>query len=580
MQSGRYRILGINGWPNRSHDAAAALLEGGRLISMAEEERFSRRKHAFDSVPTRSIDWCLDSHRLSLEDIDVVAIGWNYPKAYKLRGLAFNRRSLDETLFPKKWFRYRRPPPVFFVDHHLAHAAAAFYASGFLDAAILIVDGQGESVSSTIAVGDDNGIRITGKIGIKESLGLFYESVASYVGLGSHNAGKLMGLAPYGNPRRWKFDVFRLHGRGYSLTLPDQIVLGATGLDEQPQVRAMWYRYFQHVCGVKPRDAKTKFSAENGTFIKNLDLTQDQKDLAACAQRTLENVLLHLAKLATEKTKSHNLVVTGGVGLNCSGNGRLLQSGLFSEYYFFPAANDAGVSYGAAAWLAHKYSQRVKFNAVRHAAWGPMFPSRSIQSMLKKLKIPYEYLPKSVEQQTARLIAVQNLVGWFQGAMEIGPRALGNRSILADPRYHYNHTRVNRVKGREQWRPLAPSILFGHESEYFQTTYSSPFMLVSAQVKPSEKKRIPAVIHIDGSTRYQSVTEHAHPRFRKLLKHFEAISGVPILLNTSFNGPEEPIVCSPQDAIKTFMTTSLDALVLEDCLIQKKNLHGNAKSRS
>ena len=561
-------ILGINGWHTRSHDASACLIKDGKILAMAEEERFIKQKYAFDKIPINAIGYCLKKAKITPDDIDIVSFGWDYRLMYKLRKKKFNYTDdkILDTIFPQKYFQYKRKPKFVIVPHHLAHAASTFLTSGFNEATILVVDGQGENESTTIAHGKGNRISILKSFPIKDSLGYFYESINKYIGFHYLDSGKTMGLAPYGRANIY-FHNIQIDDRGYNVNLKKELRYNSSKLDEQEVLIALWHDELkEHI--KSPNKVEYVFD-RNGNRIKaQFDISQSYKDLAASAQSAVEKTIIHLVKVAIQMTGVKNVCLSGGVALNCVSNGKLLRNTPISNLFIFPSANDAGVSAGAALYAAALCDKDAEFVKMTHPYFGPEYTNKEVEKILKSRKIRYTK-PKDICKTTAKLLAGNKVIGWFQGRMEIGPRALGNRSILANPLIKSNWKRVNVIKGRELWRPLSPSILDEYKEEYFENAVYSPFMLFALQVKKEKRAVIPAVVHIDGSSRPQTVSKNVNRKFWNLISHFHKLTGVPVILNTSFNGPGEPIVCSPQDAITMFYNSSLDCLIMGNFIIQK-----------
>lgn len=561
-------ILGINGWYTRSHDASACLVKNGKILAMVEEERFIRQKYAFDRIPINAIGYCLKEVGVTPDDIDVVAFGWDYRLMYKLREKKFdytNDQILD-VVFPKKYFRYNKKPKFVIVPHHLAHAASTFFTSGLNEATILVVDGQGEDESTTIAHGKGNKISILKSFSIKNSLGYFYESINKYIGFHYLDSGKTMGLAPYGKVNI-NFRNIEINSNGYEVKFKKKFRYDSLHLDEQEILVALWHdelkKYVKY-----PNKVEYIFDKNSNKVKTHFDIPQPYKNLAASAQAALEKTLIHLVKVAIKMTNIKNVCLSGGVALNCVANGKLLQNTPINNLFVFPAANDAGVSTGAALYAAAIYDKKAKFSKMTHPYFGPGYTNKEVEKILKSRKIRYTK-PKDICETTAKLLAENKIIGWFQGRMEIGPRALGNRSILANPLVKSNWKRVNIIKGRELWRPLAPSVLDEYKDEYFEKAVYSPFMLIALQVKKDKRSVIPAVVHVDGSSRPQTVSKRVNIKFWNLIYQFYKLTGVPVILNTSFNGPGEPIVCNLQGAIATFYNSSLDRLIVDDFIIHK-----------
>ncbi len=561
-------ILGINGWHTRSHDASACLIKNGKILAMAEEERFIRQKYAFDKIPINAIGYCLKETKITANDIDTVAFGWDYKLMYKLRRKEFNHThdKILDAIFPQKYFQYKRRPKFVIVPHHLAHAASTFFTSGFNEAAILIMDGQGENESTTIAYGKGKKISVLKSFPIKDSLGYFYESINKYIGFHYLDSGKTMGLAPYGETGI-DFHNIKIDDKGYHIDFKKELRYDSSHLDEQEALVTLWHEEIKkHLRS--PNKVEYVFGKNNNRIKTKFNISQPYKNLAASAQSALEKTMIHLVKIAIQMTGIKDVCLSGGVALNCVSNGKLLQNAPIDNLFIFPSANDAGVSAGAALYAAALYDKDAKFAKMAHPYFGPEYTNKEIEKILKSRKIRYTK-SKDVCRVAARLLAENKVIGWFQGRMEIGPRALGNRSILANPLIKSNWKRVNIIKGRELWRPLAPSILDEYKEEYFENAVYSPFMLTSLQVKKEKRAAIPAIVHVDGSLRPQTVSKNINRKFWNLISHFHKLTGVPVILNTSFNGPGEPIVCSPQDAIAMFYNSSLDCLIIDNFVIRK-----------
>lgn len=561
MKKGKY-ILGLNGWFKRSHDASACIVKDGKILAMAEEERFVRKKHAYDKMPLFSTLWCLEQVGITLDDIDTVAIGWNYPELYKLNNLKEDKiKNISEVYFPRKYFSYEKKPKFIFVNHHLAHAACSYYLSGMDSASILVIDGQGENVSTTLALGKGNRIEIKKSFPVKDSLGYFYETVSDYIGLGSDAAGKLMGLAPYGKAK-YKFKQIKLLEEGYQINIKPNISEPRT-LDQQAAVNNAWKKELFKMFGEQNK-VNFVFRKAYGDTTRELKLNQLHKDIAASTQEVLEKTLAHIVKLMVKQTGVKNVCLSGGVALNCSTNTIVARLNEVDKLFVPPMTNDVGSCLGAALYVGGvKPSKELKT-----AYFGPEFSNKEVEEVLKKVGCKYSKY-NNIEEVTANLLAKGKIVSWFQGALEVGPRALGNRSILANPKLKNTNHDVNFAKSRELWRPLAPSILIEDVSEYLDDSFPSPFMLHTFTVKEAKRKEIPAVTHVDFSTRPQTVSKEQNPKYYKLIKEFKRITGTSVVLNTSFNGAKEAIVCTPMDAIASFFTNSTDYLVINDFLISK-----------
>ncbi len=559
-------ILGISAF---YHDSAAALVRDGQLVAAAQEERFTRKKHDY-SFPNDAIDFCLRHAGITAEDLDAVAY---YEKPFvKFERILFTYLGT----FPRSFRSYTKAMPlwlkqklwiphlirkeldydgkIYFTEHHQSHAAAAFLVSPFEEAAILTLDGVGEWTTATMGVGRGNQIKLLKEIHFPHSLGLFYSALTYYLGFRVNSAEyKVMGLAPYGEPefmnKMW--ELIRVEPDG-SFALNMRYFAFDYGL-------TMTGRSFEKLFG-RPR----RQPEEN--------LTDFHKAVAASAQKMLEEVVLNAARALKRETGQKRVCLAGGVALNSVANGRLLREGIFEEMFVQPAASDAGSAVGAAFFVTNQLLDQPRHFQMTHAYWGTPETTEKTEYFLKQYEIPHEKLvEETLLKKTARLLAEGKIVGWFQGRSEFGPRALGNRSILADPRRADMKDTINaRVKFREAFRPFAPSVLAERAGEYFDIDRPSPFMLLVAPVKQPEK--IPAVTHVDGTARLQTVSKTENPRFYRLLQAFEEEAGVPVLLNTSFNVRGEPIVDTPKEAFICFMRTGLDALVLGNFLLLKSEM--------
>lgn len=562
-------ILGLNGWPERGHDASACIMVENKIIAFAEEERFTRKRYSYDSLPVLATAYCLQEASLSVDDIDYVVYGWNLPKTYKMRRGRFPFTDLQilELIFPKSLYKYKKLPKLEFVDHHLAHASSSYRTSGFGEASILVLDGQGEDASGTLAYGKDGEIKIIGKIPISYSLGYMMEGACKYLGLRTSDAGKLMGLAGHGKNGK-VFNNIVLNKSGYLITgFPEDKAIIKDSLDEQEKVIKFWRNYFlsRHPLNVKKMSS---FDPLKGNFINKLSFDQAHRDFALSVQKSLEEVVIHLAKTLIGKTGCRNLVIAGGIGLNCTTNGRLISENVVDDLYVLPATNDAGVSIGAALEKAHQIGGNNP-KRMEHVYLGPQYSNLQIKKVLNGLKIPYKR-SKEIYKLAAQSLAKGEIVGWFQGRMEGGPRALGNRSILANPKIKRMHDAVNGIKSRESWRPLAPAVLEEFRKDYFEKSIYSPFMLQNHKVVKEKAKEIPAVVHANLTSRYQSVKEKTNKKYYLLIKEFYKLTGTPVILNTSFNIGGDPLVCTPEQAIKTFYSSAIDCLAIGDYWITKK----------
>ncbi|WP_050493473.1 carbamoyltransferase [Streptomyces sp. NRRL B-1381] len=543
--------VGLN---HGAHDASCALLKDGRLVVTVEQERLSRRKKALDESPAGALRYCLDFAGIDLKDIDAVALGshhgeladWmGFDAAERARALPYDS---PDWLFPADLFGGERRPPLVPVRHHLAHAASCFWPSGYEDAAVLVMDAMGEDCSTSIAVGGPDGLRILETHPVEQSLGFFYEAACEFVGLGRDSAGKLMGLAPYGRAR---FDV----GLGYA----DHRIAWERVVNRGLVGRAL----------IEDRIAQLVAGFEATCYPYERGCTEDvmaYADFAASVQQALEEVVLALARRARDLTGSDTLVIAGGVGLNCTVNGKLADSGLFRRVWVQPMAHDAGVALGAALAVAHKLGQDVAA-PMGHAYWGPGGTDEEIALELKRNGLDARRLPEAeLVSEAAALVASGRVLAWHQGRAEVGPRALGARSFVGDPRARRTLIRMNTIKRREMWRPLAPSVLADHFDDYFDGV-PNDFMIVAASVREEIASRIPAVVHVDGSARPQAVRAETNRRYAALITEFHRLTGVPLVVNTSLNQADEPLCSSPADTIRTFLASGADALAIGSYLV-------------
>ena len=607
-------ILGISAF---YHDSAAAIIKDGKIVAAAQEERFTRKKHD-SSYPFNAIKYCLEEANIKLNEVDnVVFYEKPFLKFERLLEtyLAFAPRGfksfsismpiwLREKLFQKKFLfdklknqdqNFNDINKISFSEHHFSHAASAFYPSPFKEAVIITLDGVGEWATTTVAIGKDNNIKMLKEIHFPHSLGLLYSAFTYYLGF-KVNSGeyKVMGLAPYGEPKfvdvifKNLIDVkedgsFKLNMKYFNY---------ATGL-------TMTNIHFNELFGQKVRDPKKEL------------LTSFHMNIAASIQVVIEKIILRIMTNIQEETKIKNLCLAGGVALNCVANGKILKNKIFKNIWIQPASGDAGGSLGAALgyWFKELSNPRHKNEGTSDEMFGsylgPSFTEKEIEKNLNSLGANYKkYDKEEMIQITANELKNGKIIGWFQGRMEFGPRALGCRSIIADPRSDKMQKTLNlKIKFRESFRPFAPSILREDLNNWFELNYDSPYMLLVADIKKKmqipeshdnknlfgidrlnlKRSTIPAVTHVDYSARIQTVHKETNPNYHKLISKFKEITNCPILVNTSFNIRGEPIVCSTEDAFRCFMGTDLDILVCENFILRKneqnKNLLKNYKDK-
>jgi len=583
--------LGINAV---YHDSAACLVKDGQIIAAAEEERFTHVKHAKRPIPFstyelpfHAIAYCLKEADINLVDIEHIAYSYD---PFQLLGKYSRDATITLPLEPSahpiaaaweaawdplflssivnaprqlvggvphhlkaRWHgaRWDSPYQWHFVSHHLTHVASAFYPSPFDEAAILTLDGRGEKATTNYAVGQGNQVELLGQVNMPHSLGILYEQVTEYLGfLHSSDEYKVMALASFGKPHY--VDDFR-----------EMIQLQENG---------------QYT--IQPLQLKERFGLPR---CKGEPLEQRHYDIAHSLQVVLEETVLAIANWLHNTTGADNLCMAGGVALNCVMNARLRDKGPFKNIWVQPAAGDAGTALGAALWIDAQESQMSHLKhqndsegstaktryQMEHAFLGPSYSDEEIEEFLKWSKLPYRRLT-NIAEETADILAQDKVIGWFQGRMEFGPRALGGRSILASPIHASMQVRLNEIKDREDFRPVAPVVLEEEAANWFANAGVSPFMLFVYDVLPAKADKIPAVRHVDGTARIQTINRKQNALYYDLIKAFQSRTGVPVLVNTSFNTRGEPIVCSPRDAIECFWTSPLDALVIGSFLLEKE----------
>ena len=599
-------ILGISAF---YHDSAAAILIDRKIIAAAQEERFTRKKHD-SSYPFNAVEFVLKYANLKLSDVDKIIFYEKpflkferlletyvafAPKGFKsfckampiwLRDKLFQKKILINEL-KKHDSKFKDSKKLFFSEHHLSHAASAFFPSPFNEAIVLTADGVGEWATTTVAIGKENKLQIKKEIHFPHSLGLLYSAFTYYTGF-KVNSGeyKLMGLAPYGKPifeNKIKHNLIDIKNDG-SFRLNQKYFNYATGL-------TMTNDKFNNLFGQKPRDSKSE------------KITQFHMDIAASIQRVTEEVMLKFARSLKEEYKLNNLCLAGGVALNCVANGKILKEKIFEKIWVQPAAGDAGGSLGAAlAYLYDEknYKRQIDINDDMQGSYlGPIYSQDKIIEQLEDCGASFDVLEDDeLLDKTVEDLNNGKAVGWFQGRMEFGPRALGNRSIIGDPRSEKMQKNLNlKVKYRESFRPFAPSILKEDVSDWFDLNVESPYMLIVADVKKEKKiemseeekqlfgieklnikrSEIPAVTHVDYSARVQTVDQKTNLKYYNLIKKFKDKTGCPVLVNTSFNVRGEPIVNTPYDAFNCFMGTELDSLVIGNCYLNKKKQNSELK---
>ena len=564
-------ILGISAF---YHDSACCLVRDGRIISAVQEERFTRKKHDF-SFPENAINYCLGDSGLKGKDLDFIAF---YDKpflkferiletylAYAPIGICSFIKAMPLWIKQKIWMKelIRKQldydGKIIFTEHHESHAASAFFPSPFQEAVFITIDGVGEWATASYGVGKDNDIHILKELHFPHSLGLLYSAFTYYTGFKvNSDEYKVMGLAPYGKPKYKDLILSELMDlkKDGSFKLNMKYFNYCAGL-------TMTNRKFEKLFGGTPRKPESR-------------LTQHDMDLACSVQKVAEEVILCMAEHVHAETGCKNLCLAGGVALNCVGNGRILMEGPFENIWIQPAAGDAGGALGTALFVWYQYleNKRVadgKKDFQQGSYLGPKFESDYISDYLERSSIPHVELgEEEIPDKVADLIDAQKVIGWFQGRMEFGPRALGNRSIIGDARSPKMQEIMNlKIKFRESFRPFAPSVIKERVSDYFEIDIESPYMLLVSPVK-REVSSIPAVTHVDYSARIQTVDKDDNSLYYRLIAKFNEKYGCPVIINTSFNVRGEPIVCTPEDAYLCFMRTNMDYLIMGNFLIEKK----------
>ena len=580
-------ILGLNAY---HADSSAALIKNGQLIAAVEEERFNRIKH-WSGFPTDAINYCLKAGGVTAKDLDYICINRNTranllkkiryvltkrPSMSSLKDRLRNRNKVrnitDEFCRGMGVDRNELKAKFKFVEHHRAHIASSFLVSPFQESALISVDGFGDFLSSMMAMGKGNDIKIINSVPYPHSLGLFYLTITQYLGFPGYGAEyKVMGLAPYGVPKymdemreivkiqndgtfKLNLEYFKHHDEGVDMSWENTA----------PTIGRVFTGKLINLLGParEPRD----------------ELTQKHKDIAASLQAMYEEAFFAMLTQLHDRTKSSKLCLAGGCAMNSVANGKIFDKTKFKDVYIQSAAGDAGGSIGSAFYVWNTLLGNKRDFVMNDASWGPAFCEEQLHKELEAKKEEIEENACTVEKleqgelckQIAKYIAEGKVIGWFQGRMEWGPRALGNRSILCDPRRSDMQEILNvKIKRRESFRPFAPSILRDSVTDWFETDYDVPFMLQVYQIKQEKHEQIPAVTHVNGSGRLQTVTEKHNSLYYTLIREFEKITGVPILLNTSFN-ENEPIVCHPREALDCFLRTNMDVIVLGNFIIKRK----------
>ena len=579
-------ILGLH--YNYCHNPSATLAKNGEIIAFAEEERFSRNKHAFNEFPVNAAQFCLEKAGVSIEKVDAIAIAWDvekYPDYIKEFNTAFEKQYGPLSGFSQNWLwnnnrfdknallrllyqafpdiQNVKGPDVFFIPHHVAHAASAFYLSGFNEATIITADGKGEEDAIHIYRADQTGIESLKQWNIPQSIGFFYTKFTMHFGFSAQDGeGKLMGLAPYGHDSTEMDNKLDLV---CPLTNDEHIFKLNPDYFFRENVIASFSKEWIDLFG-KPLKA-SRFK----------EYFQEEKDLAYAVQKRLETITLRIIKQGIQLTGIKQVCCAGGVFMNCKANGVIARMIGGENYFVPPIASDNGVSLGA-AMTAYAKKVQIHPKRINSVYWGPSFTDDEIQSALDKSGLPYQR-SSNIAMDAAQYLEKKKVVGWFQDKMEAGARALGARSILGNPLVPEVREIINnKVKFREPWRPFCPSVIAEDAEQYFETNgVEMPFMIIACQVKPEYRTLLPSVVHCDDSVRIQTVTKDSNPLFYSLLLHMKQNTGIGIVLNTSFNRAGEPIVCTPEEAITCFQATGMDALAIGNFFVIKERGHNENK---
>lgn len=570
------KVLGFGG-PFFLHDPAAAIVVDGKVVAAAEEERFIREKHAVGKPCRKSIEFCLKESGISPAEVDAVAFPWSFraydekkwryalatvlsepSRAFKVltKGARKNEGIRSMVFSILRDFGISVPESrVYFVEHHLAHAATAYHLSGYPDAAIMSIDGSGEFATTLFAEGRGGKIRKIREIDLPDSLGRFYSTMTAYLGFDPNDGEyKLMGMAPYGDPAKADLSgIISCDGATFRVN-PDYVW----------PIRSRRFRPDSMI----PKKLVARF----GPPRTGDDLSEPYIHIAAATQKIFEDTVVRLMEThlgQTLKANGGRLTFAGGCALNVVLNRRLMSHPLVKELFVQPASHDAGTPLGAAVYAASELGDRIE--PMHDVYLGPSFTDREIVVALARSPGITYRRSGDIEKEVASLLAEGDVVGWFQGRLEFGPRALGNRSILGNPTIQGTSDRINEmVKFREKWRPFCPSLLRDHAGEILGADIDAPFMTLSFVITDAWKKRIPEVVHVDGTARPQTVTRESNPRFHRLLSHFYQKTGIPVLINTSLNRRGEPMVSSPDDAIAMYLGSGLDYLAIGDHLVKRK----------
>lgn len=544
-------IIGLTGHTERGHDGSVALIQNGKITFLAEEERFTRVRHAYDSYPINALKKCLEFANLKISDIDFFATGWNYETLYSVHKRNWNKKEYLGFL------NITDESKIKLVDHHTAHAASAFFTSGMTDALILIIDGQGEVNSTSIFVGKNKNLEAVYES--PASFGYYFSAVTKQCGFKVGEEGKTMGLVPYGKVEQKILETLKKHiyfDESKGELVQNFFVQQEEFLDEQDKTIEQWKMIFDNIIPQKQ---------ERITDLKESDF--QYANFARTCQEYMQNVVLKMVDYYCKKFEKRNVCVAGGVGLSCKMNARILEDlDVVDNIYIQPAANDGGVSLGAALFVANQFEENV--HQEMNPYLGTSYTDEEIEAAIIESGLRYKR-SSQIELESATLLAQDKILAIFQGRFEFGPRALGNRTILANPHKLETWYVLNKLKGRELWRPLAPILREENVKDLFKTDKMSPFMTITFEATDFAKQNVPAVIHVDDSARMQTVSLKQNQFIYNVLEKFEELTGIKALINTSFNKRGEPIIESPKNAIKSFLEMGLDNLFIGPFIVYK-----------
>ena len=546
------KVLGINGWSERGHDGGASLIVDGKLLFSVEEEKLICKRHAYDTLPLESIKACLNYGNITMDDIDKVVIGWDYEKLYEMLGKKFiSKEEMSKALFNDEKYADK----IEYLTHHQAHAYSAFIPSNYDKALVLIVDGQGEYMGTSVYLADRNSKNLKLLMETPVSLGYFYTGITKQIGFKGGEEGKTMGLASYGEPT-YVEELRKLINLDENGNINCAFHIDKVGKDEEKASLEKWKELLSNI-----------IPKRNGKIIEVTEDILPYANLAKSSQVILEEIMCGLIKKYVKETGVHDVCIAGGVGLNCPTSSAVENMEEVSSVFVQPAANDGGISLGAAIKGAIDLGDDVKIEMIPYL--GPEYSNKEIEKALKEKDYNYDEFD-NIEEVIARLLAEGKIVANYQGRLELGPRALGNRSLLASPEKYEMLVRMNELKGREVWRPLAPAVMYDKQETVFDSDIFSPHMTKNFKVLNEMKDRLQAITHVDGTARIQSVTKEYNELFCNIINEFYKLTGIPVVINTSFNVKGEPIVCTPQEAIDSFERMNLDYLSIGNYLVKRK----------